>query len=550
MEIPRVDVDIKSSYQHGRLSSQDSIRLIKIVPGLVFDQHICCIISEHALAQACDVPRVKYRALSYLWGDPEPSRRIYVRDATSSRWRSHEIHSNLWRFLVHMWRKEQFEILVWTDRLCLNQDDDEEIAQQIPRMGLIYRQAEKVVIWLGLSAWEEKHLQHHKQWSIDENRWEEIDSKSERPPLDRLAIYSVQDHEYWKRMWVAQEVAMGKEVVVEMQDTPSIDLEDMYKSATGFRSANNEGMAWYMMQLIRLRGSTGKTPLEPKPSWRLLRDHCQRRSTRQQDHIYGLLGMVEQNDPILQIAIDYNQPASDVLFDALFTATNPSLGEENLAVAEALASIGLLDDINSLEGYSNRDHNWRLTANEVVRKFARISLVVFDALNFIVAALDNIELWTGDVQKIVKQISRLEPPGINDFQWKAVIGVILAVGLRDDGRERLVQWMKARWPKFEEQSECLWVCSKHASQPLSPDLEQLMHVKQKVWLDSRTFRPSDAVSTCRYHRQYDSLCEGFHMILEVLDSGTRLEFDFTNHRENEAVLNIWFKRGPTEVSRG
>ena len=43
---------------------------------------------------------------------------------------------------------------IWVDALCINQQDIVERGQEVRRMGLIYRQARNVVIWLGNEARE------------------------------------------------------------------------------------------------------------------------------------------------------------------------------------------------------------------------------------------------------------------------------------------------------------------------------------------------------------------------------------------------------------
>lgn len=543
-----VEYDLVSDhpYRYTRMASQDSFRLIKIHPDLVYNQHISCIISEHSLAQEVIVPITQYRALSYVWGDPARSRTIYLRDEIIRTWFRYDIHVNLWLFLAHMWRKKQFECLLWTDRLCINQDDEREKARLIPRMGLIYSQAESVIIWLGLSAWEEKYFQEHMEFVRTRHRLIPV---SKRPPEHSLAIRSVQDHEYWKRMWITQEVAMAQKVVLEMQETPSFDLQELFQAMLGFGRRNEENY-YLMMDLIDIRGSTGTTPLEPQPSWELIKYHCQRRCTHRHDRIYGLLGMVKENDPILQIAIDYKQPASDVLFDALFTTTNPSLAKENWNVVEALMDIGLLEDINSLEKYSNRDHSWKLTENEVVKTFARIALGVFDALNLMLETCDGFRFSPSEMKDILAGISCLDPRDVDDFQWKAIIGIMLTVEFGDACRwkGRVEQWKELRWPKFKTQSESLWLCSQHASQ-LTP---AQLHVEKSLKLNRHEFQPNDVVKTCRHYRQDGSLCGGSKMSLEVPDSGTRLELDYVGPLERQDSMNprwkyvdltIWFQEG-------
>lgn len=528
-------------YQYTRLASQDSFRLIKILPDLIDNQCISCIISEHSLAEADDVPRVRYqyRALSYVWGDPSRSKTIYLRDEKIACFYRYDIHVNLWQFLAHMWRKKEFECLLWTDRLCINQDDEQEKAHQIPRMGLIYSQAGSAIIWLGLSAWEEKYFQEHMEWGQSGARTGRM---SQRPPEQNLAICSVLDHEYWSRMWIMQEVAMAQYVVVEMQETPSFDLEDLFRAVIRFNAAGgsrHSRNATFMLTLIDIRGETGMETAGPQSSWELIWLHCHRRCTNRHDHIYGLLGMLEEDDPILQIAIDYKQPASDVLFDALFTVTNPSLGSNNWKVLEALMDIGLLEDINSLEEYSNRDHSWKLTDNEVVKTFARIALGFFDALN-LMETCSGLRFLSGGV---VAKVWRPEPLDVDEFQWKAIIGMVLTAKSEEDykGRgeqwkRRREQWNKERWPKFRTQSESLWLCSQHASQFVPAQV----HVKTSITQDDYDFRPNDFSKTCRHYRQDGSLCDGSKMSLEVPDSGLRLELEYAAPTLD---LAIWFQEG-------
>ncbi|KAG6357483.1 hypothetical protein INS49_013360 [Diaporthe citri] len=166
--------------------------------------------------------------------------------------------------------------------------------------------------------------------------------------------------------------------------------------------------------------------------------------------------MVEESDPILQIAIGYNKPAADVLFDALFTATSPSLGKNNFAVAQPL--LNLLEDINSLGD---------------VRTFARIVLGVFDAFNLIQVICVGIPLRLYAIEDILAQICCLDPLDVDDFQWKAIIGIMMTVDFGGTWKRRLEQWKKVRWPKFKTQSESLWLCLQHASQlaPAQPHVE-------------------------------------------------------------------------------
>jgi hypothetical protein len=46
-------------------------------------------------------------------------------------------------------RKEDTDVDIWADALCINQKDTEEKTAQVARMNEIYSDAENVCVWLG-----------------------------------------------------------------------------------------------------------------------------------------------------------------------------------------------------------------------------------------------------------------------------------------------------------------------------------------------------------------------------------------------------------------
>jgi hypothetical protein len=91
-----------------------------------------------------------FAALSYFWGDVEPAQTIYMNGL------SRTITPNLAAALRHLRDPHDF-LRIWIDALCINQADLVERAQQVSQMGDIYRQAERVLVWLGPEA-EDSHL--------------------------------------------------------------------------------------------------------------------------------------------------------------------------------------------------------------------------------------------------------------------------------------------------------------------------------------------------------------------------------------------------------
>ncbi|EGU73285.1 hypothetical protein FOXB_16205, partial [Fusarium oxysporum f. sp. conglutinans Fo5176] len=92
-----------------------------------------------------------YEALSYTWGDPEPTKRILVNGLPF--W----IAANLFAALRQLRLPERPRVL-WTDAICINQNDLIEKAGQVGMMFSIYLKAYRVVVWLGQATNDDEYL--------------------------------------------------------------------------------------------------------------------------------------------------------------------------------------------------------------------------------------------------------------------------------------------------------------------------------------------------------------------------------------------------------
>jgi hypothetical protein len=126
-------------YDYTKLAHTDSIRLVELLPGSVGSPLACNIVD----ARKNNEP--KYEALSYAWGEPTMSHT--VRELASQA--TLHITSNLSQALRAI-RYENRPRVLWIDAICINQSDLREKGHQVALMGQIYRDAQRVVVWLGL----------------------------------------------------------------------------------------------------------------------------------------------------------------------------------------------------------------------------------------------------------------------------------------------------------------------------------------------------------------------------------------------------------------
>lgn len=125
------------------VSSRNEIRVLRLIgssparPVTLNDIPICDI-SSISLDQISECP---YVAVSYVWGNAEPTQRIIVNG------HSILIAENLFSFLRHA--QCHHNMVLWIDALCINQQDIAERNLQIQKMKTIFDSAVTVIAWLG-----------------------------------------------------------------------------------------------------------------------------------------------------------------------------------------------------------------------------------------------------------------------------------------------------------------------------------------------------------------------------------------------------------------
>lgn len=155
-----------------------------------------------------------FAALSYMWGDQGSSRQILVNGY------SVDVTENLEAALRQLSCRISFTggIKLWVDALCINQNDILERNVQVKRMRNIYSQAMSVWVWLGIDADESHKAIRLLSDCADNNRpakaAEYLETLRLNPnlfePGSWKALYQFLNRGYWKRLWIIQEIAMGR----------------------------------------------------------------------------------------------------------------------------------------------------------------------------------------------------------------------------------------------------------------------------------------------------------------------------------------------------
>lgn len=305
---------MSEQYQYRDLPTKSTVRLIKLEKRKVQDRIACTIrYTEQFIGE--------YDALSYVWGSPVPTRQIFIFNEDAQEWAYFYVHENMWQFLNSIWQRHIFNRWLWTDRICLNQNNKEEKKEQIPRMADIYHNAVRVVASLGLSASQGEHLLpvcdfiHRNKFILGKVDWH-----AKFTAEAALAGKAVLEAEYWERIWVVQEVVSAKTVFCFIGN-----MDMAFDEVWELRNFGHDPKCW-SHRVLRAGNSFEDVGGTGVILWRFLKNvTCKgSKSQRPHDRVYAILGLVatlsHDKSPLEHIEIDYDKAPADVFLDAILEA--------------------------------------------------------------------------------------------------------------------------------------------------------------------------------------------------------------------------------------
>jgi hypothetical protein len=244
------------------------------------------------------------------------------------------IGKNLFLALKQLRRQEKVRIL-WIDAICINQDDLEERSKEVARMGDIYRNARRVVVWIGEES-EDSDLAVStlKRIGEDLDFWKDGERFRWRPKprgrLERLganpqkiaemssswiAVGNLFNQSWFTRLWVLQESGLASDaiVVVGNKDIPW----NIFRGALVFIGSEAPGLLleyFSQQDLGRLRPFVSQTESASLYLLSFLAMHTDCLDPR--DRIYAILSLLNPQVASL-IQPDYSKAIGDIYTDAV-----------------------------------------------------------------------------------------------------------------------------------------------------------------------------------------------------------------------------------------
>ncbi|CAJ0548666.1 Ff.00g022790.m01.CDS01 [Fusarium sp. VM40] len=280
---------------------QNSIRLLHVNKG-VWPKDVYCSLVEATTNPDEAVP---YKALSYTWGDVEGEKaqqlqlpRIFVNNQLFPA------TDNLRMALSHI-QDPNYDIMLWADAICINQQDNREKGHQVKQMAHIYKNAEEVLIWLGPYNEEIRDLLEFAT-SVDQQaigiltprrsgKWAShclnlMDNqyKDAKTPQNISALKQLMGRRWFKRIWVLQEVAMARSARI-LCGSSSCPARTFSLMPSFFKIPTTEHSQAVLDLMPRIRSHTWWA--RDRTLHNLLVKFQRSQATHSRDMIYALLSM-------------------------------------------------------------------------------------------------------------------------------------------------------------------------------------------------------------------------------------------------------------------
>ncbi|KAI4962058.1 hypothetical protein J4E86_001090 [Alternaria arbusti] len=251
-----------------------------------------------------------YTAVSYVWGEPSPTKQILLNGQPFT------VRQNLWDLLSRL-QEVKYDDYLWIDALSIDQASDSEKTHQVAIMGSIYTRAKKTIAWLGTASMEVEEQVHALKTELTVQELPYLRQRPANKDDPHVAgLRYILGHPYWTRTWIFQEYLLSSSVGFWCGNEILSDLElksraDKLLSVKDPIETNAQAKAFYLIQIGSRSGVTDFS-LE----W-LMDVSSESACVDPRDRIYALLSLMSpQEQELWDITPDYAASNQD-LFEHL-----------------------------------------------------------------------------------------------------------------------------------------------------------------------------------------------------------------------------------------
>ncbi|KAI1736531.1 heterokaryon incompatibility protein-domain-containing protein [Xylaria scruposa] len=280
------DNDAAEYYSYSKLTGEDSIRIMRLLPGRAGDPIHVQI--QHASLST----EQEYMAVSYAWGNRMALRTIICEGKRI------QIPISLCRALTYM-RHPLNPIYLWVDAICINQKDEVEKSRQVRRMRNIFMKAKKVTVWLGQDIRQSAKVVFQTMDAMTKQDFQTVPLPEDLFWRDAERLFR---KKWFSRLWCLQEVILAADADVQW-GTEVASWKTVGETATWIRScpvqllrrsaaegANNAHLMYMLGDDLKHNKLVSFLELLAL-SWKF-------KSSDRRDKVYGLLGVpTTDSDP-------------------------------------------------------------------------------------------------------------------------------------------------------------------------------------------------------------------------------------------------------------
>ena len=289
-------------YEYRALQGSTSFRLLRIERGQGDDCIFC------TLEEAKPDEKSVYCALSYVWGQPIFSERIYCDNGYV------DVTANAFAALRRLRRRDKV-VYTWIDAICINQDDRSERSRQVLLMSSIYSQASEVIIWLGenskpyikaidvvpiFNAICDNADMDRGPTKISGRQYLAEEVSALLTDATCTSLVALFEHDWFHRVWTFQELFSARSAHI-FCGSRTLDCEELTASAVYIcylhylSKFNSTRAAKGLNQLMGIKKYGERADL---PLFELMKMTQARQASDPRDKIYGLLSLVKDQNPL------------------------------------------------------------------------------------------------------------------------------------------------------------------------------------------------------------------------------------------------------------
>ncbi|OTA58833.1 HET-domain-containing protein, partial [Hypoxylon sp. EC38] len=191
-----------NGFNHVPINAKTQVRFLRL------SSHCASLRCMQYSLEAFDIselPSAQYIALSYTWGHATSIDDIHEIEIDGQPF---FVRRNLFNFLETTAGKGESG-LFFVDAICINQLDGVERTYQVREMARVYRNATKVIAWLGIP--ESAHeLANVRSLGQTKDRADCATWTAEQWEGFKYLSY----HPYWSRVWIVQEVLLAQSMEI------------------------------------------------------------------------------------------------------------------------------------------------------------------------------------------------------------------------------------------------------------------------------------------------------------------------------------------------